>query len=157
MPVNEPHFSEVALTPSAAGEARVILAVDPGSAKCGVAVVRSDGVVLFRAIMTVDSLVEEARALVARFRPLALLVGGGTGSGTLLRALEAARLPVPVRRVDEAHTSEAARARFVAENPARGWQRLLPRSLRTPWCPYDDYVAIILAERYWNAEAGGLP
>jgi RNase H-fold protein (predicted Holliday junction resolvase) len=129
---------------------RVVVAVDPGSAKCGVAVVREDGATLFRAIVTADSVLEEARALIRRFQPVALLVGGGTGSKPLLRALEEAGLPLPVQRVDESHTSEAARARFVAENAARGWQRLLPRSLRTPWCPYDDYVAVLLAERYWQ-------
>ncbi len=131
--------------------ARPVLAIDPGSAKCGVAVVRQDGMVLFRAIVTADTLVEEARALIARFHPVALLVGAGTGSKPLLRALDAAGLPLPARRVNEAHTSEAARTRFVAENPAHGWQRLLPRSLRTPWYPYDDYVAVILAERFWHS------
>jgi RNase H-fold protein (predicted Holliday junction resolvase) len=129
---------------------RVVVAVDPGSAKCGVAVVREDGATLFRAIVTADSVLEEVRVLIQRFEPVALLVGGGTGSKPLLRALDAAGLPLPVRRVDESHTSEAARRRFVAENAARGWQRLLPRSLRTPWCPYDDYVAVLLAERYWQ-------
>ena len=129
---------------------RAVIAIDPGSAKCGVAVVQEDGTTLFRAIVTADSALEEVHALIRRFQPVALLVGGGTGSKPLLRALDEAGLPLPVRRVDEAHTSEAARVRFVAENAARGWQRLLPRSLRTPWCPYDDYVAVILAERYWQ-------
>ncbi len=145
-------FSPSSLSADAVTEGeRAVLAIDPGSAKCGVAVVRQDGTVLFRAIVTADTLVEETRALLARFHPIALLVGAGTGSKPLLRALDAADLPLAAQRVDEAHTSEAARRRFVAENPAHGWQRLLPRSLRTPWCPYDDYVAVILAERFWHS------
>jgi RNase H-fold protein (predicted Holliday junction resolvase) len=131
-----------------------VLAIDPGSAKCGVAVVRRDGQALFRAVITADSVVEEIRALLTAHRPRALLVGAGTGSKPLLRALEAEHLPLPIQLVDEAHTSEAARARFVAENTPPGLQRLLPRSLRTPWRAYDDYVAIILAERFWQ-ESGG--
>src|SRR5579883_1702618 len=91
------------------------LAIDPGSAKCGVAVARADGAILCRAIVPVESLVEEVRALIARHRPAVLLVGAGTGSKPLLRQLEAASLSVPLLRVEEAHTSEAARARFVRE------------------------------------------
>jgi RNase H-fold protein (predicted Holliday junction resolvase) len=128
----------------------VVLAVDPGSAKCGVAVVRKDGRVLFRAIVTPESLQDEVRALLTNYRPCAVLVGMGTGSKPLLRALEGAGFSVPIQRVDEAHTSEAARTRFVAENPPRGWQKLLPKSLRTPDRAYDDYVAVILAERFWQ-------
>ena len=58
---------------------RVVVAIDPGSAKCGVAVVREDGTTLFRAIVTADSVLEEAHALIQRFQPVALLVGDGTG------------------------------------------------------------------------------
>jgi len=134
------------------------LAIDPGRAKCGVAVVTREGQALYRAIIAVEEIVSEAERLVAAYRPCALVVGDGTGSREVLRALRAANLPLGVERVEEAHTSEAARARFVAENPASGWQRLLPRSLRTPWRPYDDYVAILLAERYWaKADEGDRP
>ncbi len=132
------------------GREAVVLAIDPGSAKCGVAVVAQNGAVRFRAIMDALRVVEMARELIAAHRPVAFLVGAGTGSKPLLRALEAAQLDLPVQRVDESHTSELARARFVAENAPVGWQRLVPRTLRTPWRPYDDYVAIILAERYWQ-------
>jgi hypothetical protein len=55
--------------------------------------------------------------------------------------------------VDESYTSEAARRRYVAENPPRGLERLLPSSLRTPSVPYDDYVAVILGERFWESLA----
>ena len=128
-----------------------VLAIDPGSAKCGIAVVRADGVILFRAVILADNLVEEACIVAARYRPAAVLVGAGTGSKPALRALREAEWEVEITPVDESHTSEAARERFVAENPARGWQRLLPRSLRSPDRPYDDYVAVILAERYWQS------
>lgn len=127
-----------------------VLAIDPGSAKCGLAVVRADGAILWRAIVTTDSMVAETRTLTTRYRPVAILVGAGTGSKPALRALREAALECEITPVDESHTSEAARERFVAENPARGWQRLLPRTLRSPDRPYDDYVAVILAERYWR-------
>jgi RNase H-fold protein (predicted Holliday junction resolvase) len=141
----------MSVEPSATANLPCVLAIDPGSAKCGVAVVQADGTVLYRAIITVDSTVEETRTLVARYRPVVVLMGRGTGSKPALKLLEEAELGSPLCPVDETRTSEEARARFVAENPARGWERLLPRSLRTPTQPYDDYVAVILAERYWQS------
>lgn len=128
-----------------------VLAIDPGRAKCGVGIVRQDGQVLWRGIVTPEALIEQTRALIAAHGPLLIVCGDGTGSKPILKALQAADLPVPVEVRDEAHTSEAARARFIRENRPPLLLRLLPRSLRTPWLPYDDYVAVILAERYWQA------
>ena len=129
-----------------------VLAIDPGSHKCGLAVVCRDGTVRARSVVPAESLVESVRELLERWKPVALVVGTGTGSRPLLQRLETAAFGLPLERMEESHTSEAARVRFVAENPPRGWQRLLPRSLRTPDRPYDDYVAVILAERYWQSK-----
>src|SRR5690348_5538388 len=73
-----------------------VLAIDPGRTKCGVAVVRRDGQVLFRAIVAVEAIEAEAQRLLAAYSPCALIVGGGTGSRPVLKALRAAGLPVPV-------------------------------------------------------------
>lgn len=128
-----------------------LLAIDPGTAKCGVAVVRSDGHVLYRAIVPTGAIVEQTQSLIAAHQPFLIICGNGTGAKPIIQALQAAQFAVPIQLVDESHTSEAARIRFVRENRPPLLQRLLPRSLRTPWLPYDDYVAIILAERYWQA------
>ncbi len=133
-------------------ETACVLAIDPGSAKCGIAVVQRDGTVRHRAVVPSDAVVAKARELTDTHRPCAIVVGNGTGSKPLLLQLQASGLPAPLHPMDESHTSEAARARYLLANPPRGWERLLPRSLRTPPLPYDDYVAIILAERYWAAQ-----
>jgi hypothetical protein len=128
----------------------VILAVDPGREKCGIAVVAQSGEILYRAIVPSPDLTAVVRALVEQYHPIHLVCGRGTGSKPIVHGLQAAALAIPLTLVDEAYTSEAARARYVAENPPRGLARLLPHSLRTPPVPYDDYVAIILAERFWQ-------
>ena len=134
-----------------------VLAIDPGSAKCGLAVLRRDGEVLFRAVVAAESLVARVHELADLHHPRAIVVGSGTGSRPLLLRLQASGLPTPLVPVDESHTSEAARVRYLLANPPRGWERLLPRSLRTPPVPYDDYAALILAERYWQSEAQSSP
>ena len=134
-----------------------LLAIDPGSAKCGVAVVERDGEVVYQAVVPAEGLAATALDLALAYRPLAVVVGNGTGSKPLLLQLQAAGLPAPLVPVDESHTSEAARALYLEAHPARGWQRLLPPSLRTPSVPYDDYVAVLLARRYWLALAASDP
>ncbi len=130
----------------------VVLAIDPGSSKCGIAVASESGEIVYRAIVATCELISLVRDLVAGYRPIQLVCGNGTGSVAILRDLMSAGLSTPITPVDESYTSEAARIRYIKENPARGLARLLPRSLRTPSVPYDDYVAIILAERFWRRQ-----
>ena len=83
----------------------------------------------------------------------ALLIGNATRGAILRRALRDALPPtLPVHAVEEAFTSQRARVRFGIENPPRGWQRLVPPGMRTPPRPYDDYVAVLLAEDWFAAE-----
>lgn len=128
-----------------------VLAVDPGHSKCGLAVVRSDLSVLYRAVVTTGELIGTVQRALREWHPVALVVGRGTGCRAIVAAALQAFPDTPLALMDEKRTSEEARARFVAENPPHGWQRWLPRALRTPDRPYDDYVAIILAEQYWQS------
>ena len=139
-------------TTAARSSRAAVLAIDPGSAKCGVALVSEDGEPLYRAVSPTEALMEEVRTLIGRYRPHLLVMGRGTGSRALLNALKDAGLGLPIESVDEGYTTEEARKRFLAENPARGWKRLLPKALRTPDRPVDDYVALILAERHWKSQ-----
>jgi hypothetical protein len=128
-----------------------ILAIDPGRVKCGVAVVGAEGTVHFRTVVPTESLCAEVASSIASFAPIAVIVGCGTGCKEMIRRIEEAASPLPVSEVEEAHTSEEARKRWVLANPPTGFQRLMPQSLRCPDVPYDDYVAVILAERWWHA------
>jgi hypothetical protein len=128
---------------------RSVLAIDPGRAKCGLAVVDEGLRVHYRAVVLTEELPTVIPALCSRFSPLTIIIGDGTGSAPVRAAVNGLSVECPVRSVVESRTSEAARARYVSEIPARGFRRLLPRSLRTPETPYDDFVAVILAERWW--------
>ncbi len=137
-----------------------VLAVDPGRAKCGLAVVAGpeDGAVprcLERAVVETERLTLVVAEILRR-RPgiRHILIGGGTNSATLRRALEAAFPQLSLQTVDEYNTSARARQRFVQENPAPGWRRLLPSGLRSPEVPYDDYAALLLAEDYFSKNCG---
>lgn len=123
-----------------------VLAIDPGSRKCGIAVVDM-GTVLHKAIIPRDTVVESVAALLEELHPERVVVGNGTGAQPVINTLQGV-LQMPIIQVDEAFTSLTARKRYLSEHPARGLLRLVPGGLRVPKEPYDDYVAIILAERY---------
>ena len=128
----------------------VVIAIDPGRAKCGIAVVAQDGAVRERAVIETGRLTAHLTELLARFSPESVLLGDGTYSAAARAAVQEATGVIPVQTVDEMHTSEEARRRYVADHPPSGLGRLVPRGLRTPDQPYDDYVAVILAERWWK-------
>ncbi len=134
-----------------------LLAVDPGRAKCGLAVVAGPAPpqCLERAVVETARLTL-AVADILRRRPdiRKILIGGGTNSATLRRALEETFPQVSLETVDEYNTSARARQRFIEDNPAPGWRRLLPPGLRSPEVPYDDYAAILLAEDYFSKNCG---
>ena len=134
-----------------------LLAIDPGRAKCGLAVVRGPekpgaaAVCLERQVVETERLTLAAGEILRRRPEIArFLLGNATHSATLRKALAGVFPQIPLEVVDEFNTSVRARARYVQENPAPGWRRLLPPGMRSPEAPYDDYAALLLAEDYFS-------
>jgi RNase H-fold protein (predicted Holliday junction resolvase) len=132
---------------------KTILAIDPGREKCGLAVVTTLLEVLHKQVVQRDNLVQAAASLARSHDACEIIVGNGTGSGKAIDELRGA-ISIPIQAVDEACSSQRARSRFLDDNPPRGIRRLIPRGLLTPYRPYDDYVAIILAEDYLSLHQG---
>ncbi len=127
-----------------------VLAIDPGRSKCGVAVVSLDHDLLkvhHRQVVELAHIPAIVADLAACHTLAAIVLGNGTNSAEIERLLTDRR-QAPVVTVDERDTTLLARKRFFAENPPRGLRKLIPVSLQVPDRAYDDYVAIILAERY---------
>ena len=130
-----------------------VLAVDPGREKCGVAVCGPDGVVAQR-VVALPELADLVRTWLAEYGADVILVGDQTGSQRVKTTLSG--LPVRMVSVRERDTTLLARRRYFLDHPPRGWRRLLPLSLQVPPEPYDDYAAIVLAERYLARKPEGL-
>ncbi len=127
-----------------------VAAIDPGRSKCGIAIVSSDLKVIFRIIVNSSELPFELNRVVDLYSPQEIVVGNGTSGKAVLNSVRAQFPSIPCGDIDESHTTELARTRYLKEVPARGLKRLLPIALRTPTCPIDDYAATILAERFWE-------
>lgn len=132
----------------------MIVAVDPGREKCGVAVVAFDGAIEKRLVVPTLVLQEEIFSILATGKIQILLCGDGTGSveqAVMLQKL-AQLHEVEFLIVDEKHTTEQARKLYWQQQPPKGWRRLFPTSMQTPPVPVDDYVAVLLAWKYLNEE-----
>ena len=125
----------------------IVLAVDPGRDKCGLAVLRADGRVVHKAVVPTPQ-IGDAVASLLRDHPRAVLVMGDRTAARNVGAAINARAKVSAVLVDEHRSTEQGRRRYFRDNPPRGWRRLLPLGLQTPPYPYDDYVAVVIAERY---------
>jgi RNase H-fold protein (predicted Holliday junction resolvase) len=130
---------------------KIVLAIDPGSAKVGMALASRDGDggirLLWRSIVPRDKValgVAEARET-ADFQ--VVVVGSGTKSKELVSELREAMPGVSLMVVDEKNTTLEARARYWEHFPRRGWRRLLPASLQVPNVDLDDFAAFVIAER----------
>lgn len=131
--------------------ARLILAIDPGQKKCGLAVVTEDGEQVF--LETIQKLEFPAKLLLLyeKFQPQTILLGNGTCAGAffdLIKQTLPIEAAVKVEKVDERNTTLLARELYWQINPPTGWRRLLPKGLLSLPEPVDAYAALALAKRW---------
>lgn len=124
---------------------RPVLAIDPGREKCGIAVLSPAGEVLTQQVVPTAELENVVGTLMAEHAPT-VLMGNGTTSAAAKRRVE--DLGCAVTLVDEYRTTDAARGAYWQAHPPCGWRRLVPRGMLVPPVPVDDFVAVILAERF---------
>jgi len=130
---------------------RTVLAIDPGSSKCGMALVSrdegSDVKILWRAITPRDQVLQAIDTALKLVDFKTVVIGGGTTSRDLVGSIRDACPGLGLLVIDEKDTTLQARERYWEHMPRSGWRRLVPASLQVPPEPVDDFVAVILAER----------
>lgn len=122
----------------------MIVAIDPGKNKCGLAVLDENGKVLEKKVAGRGEFSEEVKRLISSYNPSAVVIGRGAYGSQVARELAGANLIF----VSEKDSSWQARKRYWKENPPSGWLKLVPTSLRLPPVPVDDLAAVILGECY---------
>lgn len=128
----------------------IIIAIDPGSVKCGVAALSSYPLKILEQLVVPSIDVNDTIERIVKSYPEieTVIIGDGTRSKDFINSIKNRFPQLKIQKVDEKSTTLAARERYCREVPAKGWRRLLPKGLRTPEKPIDDYVAVILAERW---------
>jgi len=130
-----------------ASDDTIVLGLDPGTDKCGLAVVSRQQGPLYQEVVNLGELAEIVRRITAQFAIGEVAIGDCTGAEQTHDQLAQAGIDIPVTAVSEELTSRLARERYWEDNPPRGLARLIPLGLRVPPRPVDDYAALIIAER----------
>ena len=134
---------------------KTVLAIDPGTSKCGFALVKrtESGQVelIWRAIVATEDLAKGLSDAQNAGNFTMVIIGTGTRSRAVIEGVRDTMPSIGILTVDEKETTLQARERYWVENPRRGWGRFLPATLQVPPEPVDDFVALILAERVLTA------
>jgi len=130
---------------------KTVLAIDPGTSKCGLALVRRDAEgelhLAWNCIATRDQVIAKLHEAHDVEAYSMVIVGSGTSSKPLIHEIRAELPSMAILVVDEKDTTYEARERYWEHNPRRGWRRLLPSTLQVPPVPVDDFAAFVIAER----------
>lgn len=138
------------------------LAIDPGSQKCGLAVVRRSVSLpentikyktLTREITPTLNVFARVGELLQGYAISFVVLGDATGSKALQAVLkESLSESTPLIILSEKFTTERARERYFQENPPRYAKAILHTlGLLVPPCPVDDHAAVILAEDFFRS------
>lgn len=135
---------------------RTILAIDPGSSKCGLAVAerKESGKIslLWRMVSPMEELAQNILNALSTTQINLFVIGSGTGSRKIVELVRENFSEINILLVDEKKTSQQAKERYWEHHKRRGWRMLLPASMQVPPVPIDDFVALILAERILNLD-----
>lgn len=128
---------------------KLIIAIDPGRDKCGLAVVDLQGDALELALVTRANLAECLARLLDKWQTkatdISLIIGNGTQHKQVRQELEAYNPDWKITEVEEYGTTLAARELYWLKNKPSWWQRLIPANWRdTP--PLDAYAAWAIAK-----------
>ena len=127
----------------------MILGLDPGRDKCGLAVMGHQRQVLKHQIVDSDLTISRIQELSQDYSVDLIVMGDGTTSkGWFEKIKSNLAREITIVTVDEKNSTLEARDRYWLMYPPQGLQRIIPQGLRVPPRPVDDIVAILLIERY---------
>lgn len=131
-----------------------LLAIDPGTTKCGMAILDSQGKVLFREISPTATIANRLLELIEGWNVNCVVYGESTGAKHITSLVQglSTKSTFTVHGVDETNSTLEARPLYWQEYPRRGLLRLLPISLLSPPVPIDDFAAVVLGRRFLESQ-----
>lgn len=130
-----------------------LMGIDPGRDKCGIAVMDDRAKVYLHQVINAEQTIAKVNMVITEYPINTLVIGNQTTSKQWQNKLKDYFPQLAIAPVDEKFTSQLARTRYWQMYPPRGWQKLIPLGMRTPPCPIDHIVAIILIERFLSLGA----
>ena len=127
---------------------KLYLGVDPGRSKTGLALVDGAGKIVKLHIAESQNIDNEIVEFIKNSCPVQIVLGNGTNSRNIGESVKRVLPDVMVAVVEEAHSTEEARALYWQENPPKGLKKLIPLGMLVPPVPLDAYAAVILVRRF---------
>jgi len=131
-------------------EEEIIIAIDPGTKKCGYAVADSDLSVLQKEVIPTDNIINNIKDSFKFYKINKIILGDGTNYKNIEKKLKNHFPRLKIILIEEDFSTLEARKKYFEAHPPRGISKLIPLSLRVPPCHYDDFVAVLLAEKYFK-------
>ncbi|OGC11690.1 hypothetical protein A3K48_04255 [candidate division WOR-1 bacterium RIFOXYA12_FULL_52_29] len=124
----------------------MILAIDPGKDKCGLAAMDNARRVSEKKVVSRQTVIGEVREMFRKYAPFSVVIGKSSEGKNIQKELSAVGLVSTA--VSEKNSTRLARSRYWQDNPPTGWLRLIPTTFRVPPVPVDDHAAVIIGENY---------
>ncbi|MBR4846925.1 MAG: pre-16S rRNA-processing nuclease YqgF [Phascolarctobacterium sp.] len=127
---------------------KLYLGIDPGRSKTGLALVDGVGKIIKLHIAESQNIDNEIMEFIKNSCPVQIVLGNGTNSRNICEVVQRVLPDVLIAVVEEAHSTEEARALYWQENPPKGLKKIIPLGMLVPPVPLDAYAAVILVRRF---------
>ncbi len=131
-------------------EEEIVIAIDPGTKKCGYAVVDSNLSVLQREVIPTEEIAKKVKDSLNIYKINKIILGNGTHYKTIKEKLKQHFPQSMLILIEEEFSTLEARKKYFETHPPRGIFKFIPLSLRVPPGHYDDFAAVLLAEKYFR-------
>lgn len=129
---------------------KVILSIDPGKKKCGIAVVDSRLSFITGEVVNNEELVNRIREYLEKYQIENIAIGSGTNSENIINLIKEKFPDLLITEVAEKDTTRQARKYYFEYYPPTGLLKFIPVSLLIPPRPYDDFAAYVIARRFFH-------
>jgi RNase H-fold protein (predicted Holliday junction resolvase) len=129
---------------------KVILSIDPGKKKCGLAVVDDKLRFITGTVVNNEELANRTQEYVEKYLIKNIAIGSGTNSENIINLIKEKFPDLLIMEVAEKDTTRQARKYYFEYYPPTGLLKFIPVSLLIPPRPYDDFAAYVIARRFFH-------
>ncbi len=129
----------------------IVLAIDPGNTKCGLALVEKVSEIecnmLWSTIIPSADIIDTIKKALDISAFKTIILGDGTYSKQIANDIRDKFTSIGIIITNEKNSTLSAREKYWKYNPRKGWRKLLPVSMQVPPVDIDNYAALVLAEK----------
>lgn len=129
---------------------KIVLAIDPGKRKCGIAIVDNKLQLIEGEVVENKELIYKIGIHLEKHSISNILIGSGTNSGEIKKRIKENFFGIRIIEIPEKNSTMQARKRYFDYYPPAGFLKIFPKSFLVPPCPYDDFAALVIAERFFK-------